>query len=535
MGVRRIFARPVGVKVGLRSETGRCIRSVIDHVPHAFSIGLCLVVALFFSLSSASAEGRSVHDQTLQALGGLPALTAVKAVEIQGNGSNFEPFENVVSETPIHTSDDTTRVTWQPASGEFHREVDLRTAFPFPGHWDFVEIFDGTRGYRNGRDGFRPSAGGVLTPARIGATQKDIWLLNPQFLVAHAVAVSDGPGSTGADQYRLALKLPDAGTIWAVDLDHATMLPRRITVTETDPLLGQVKVTASYDDWRAVAGITTPFRIAKHVDGALVRREIRDDISYSQTKLAGRFSIPEGQGAPDDTGGLYDWGWDMSHWFLRRAGMAAPADEDQSSDVGFLGVGNGVFQITGSSHHNLVIEGSDRLIVVDAPLYDRRSRAVLRALKERWPDKPVKQLILTHHHNDHVGGLQPYISAGAELVVPAGTRDLFDDVVKRTLGVSAEITAVTEHATLAGSGRDVALYAVPNSHANDMLVVYLPSERLLFNSDLFSPGRDTQHPLWAGELLAAIRFLNLDVANIVGGHGHGAEPLQALESAVSAQ
>lgn len=72
---------------------------------------------------------------------------------------------------------------------------------------------------------------------------------------------------------------------------------------------------------------------------------------------------------------------------------------------------------------------------------------------------------------------------------------------------------------------------IPN--ANDMLAVYLPAQGLLFNNDLFSPGREAQNPLWASELLSMIRFYGLDVSHLVGGHGNGVEPLAALEQAAA--
>ncbi|GEQ98515.1 hypothetical protein JCM17844_21520 [Iodidimonas gelatinilytica] len=168
---------------------------------------------------------------------------------------------------------------------------------------------------------------------------------------------------------------------------------------------------------------------------------------------------------------------------------------------------------------------------MDAPLYDRRSRAVLAALAKRWPDKPVRDLVLTHHHNDHIGGLQPYVAAGARLVVPGRDHGFFDALVRRTLGIEAEILPVSAPMTLRDFSKEVSLHLVPNSHANDMLAVYLPEDGLMFVSDLFSPGRSAQNPLLASELLNAIRFQGLAVSRLVGGHGRGVEPLSALEAA----
>ena len=68
-----------------------------------------------------------------------------------------------------------------------------------------------------------------------------------------------------------------------------------------------------------------------------------------------------------------------------------------------------------------------------------------------------------------------------------------------------------------------------------MLMVYVPDDGVVFNSDLYSPGRTTQHQLWASELLQAVKFLGLPVRQFVGGHGQGGGTLEELESVASAE
>ncbi|GER08465.1 hypothetical protein GCM10007972_26300 [Iodidimonas muriae] len=480
--------------------------------------------------ASAMAGDQDTYQKALDSVGGRAAIEAIAWVEARLTGFNYEPMENVVMETPIHTSDDKLRIVWEPGSNRFRRETVLETIFPFKGSWTYQEVFDGSAGILTGRDGFRPSAQKQLAPARIGADLKEFWLFNPQFLLAHARPV-EGASSPESSTGDITLSLPDRPTEWRLRLDQGEMLPIRLSVTEQDPVFGPVEVTATYGDWRELDGIMTPFRVTKRVDGALVRQEIRETVLYHKTRTSDEFNLPDGAATGQPDASLLNWGWGMAHWFLRRAAMAAPADADQSQPVEFLEVGKGVFQVTGSSHHNLVIVGSDSLVVVDAPLYDRRSHAVLAALAERWPDKPVRDLVLTHHHNDHIGGLQPYVAAGARLVVPRRDHGFFDAVVRRTLGIEAEILSVSAPLTLPDFSRKVSLHLVPNSHANDMLAVFLPEEGLMFVSDIYSPGRSAQNPLLSSELLNAIRFQGLAVSRLVGGHGRGVEPLSALEAA----
>jgi len=83
--------------------------------------------------------------------------------------------------------------------------------------------------------------------------------------------------------------------------------------------------------------------------------------------------------------------------------------------------------------------------------------------------------------------------------------------------------------------RAAELYEVPTAHADGMLVVYLPDAAFLFNADLYSPGRPTQHPLWSAELLQTVRYYDLPVERFAGAHGRGVESMDHLEQVASGQ
>ena len=49
---------------------------------------------------------------------------------------------------------------------------------------------------------------------------------------------------------------------------------------------------------------------------------------------------------------------------------------------------------------------------------------VIKLAKAKYPGKAIKYLVLTHHHNDHSGGIRAFAAEGATLVVPAQTRPI---------------------------------------------------------------------------------------------------------------
>ena len=77
---------------------------------------------------------------------------------------------------------------------------------------------------------------------------------------------------------------------------------------------------------------------------------------------------------------------------------------------------------------------------------------------------------------------------------------------------------------------------MPTSHAVDLVVVYLPAEKMLIEADHISPrnGQVRAAPL-VKEFVASLDKLNLDVATIVGIHGDSASLQSARTAAQGGQ
>jgi len=423
-----------------------------------------------------------------------------------------------------HASSYAVEARWEPGVSA-QLEWDLHTHYPFPADLTYTESLVAQGGSTiNGVDGFRPTPEGPLPPARAAMRAKLLWMSTPALLLSQAEGAT--PVSGRAD----ALSFTAVDTDWTVQLDPTTGFPVRISTREDDPVFGTVEASMEYFSWTGVEGIFMPERLEYRVDGQLIGREQRASVEIE----LGTGTQPRSSSPPFDVP-RFAKGWNTAHWFLSRVALGGPQDQDVSQAVELLEVAAGVYQVLGSPTHSLVIESADQLTVVDAPWYPERSEAVLAALRERWPDKPVGRLILTHHHHDHSGGVMTFAAAGVPVTVHALNRDFFFAALTRQGVGAVQIESVGERANVMLGDRPAELYEVPNAHADGMLVVYLPDQSLLFNADLYSPGRATQHPLWSAELLQAVQFLGLPVERFVGGHGRGVESMDHLEQLSSAQ
>ncbi|MGI9259284.1 MAG: MBL fold metallo-hydrolase [Gammaproteobacteria bacterium] len=460
------------------------------------------------SLLTVSATAQQAPDLT-EILDPSGNVERLDELSWSANGEMFDPAQTIVSGARSrHITSYNVDGNWQPGD-QTDYAWSLNIHYPFPSLYTYNESMDGSGGGEiDGSDGFRPSAQGALPGARVGARAKFLVMTMPALLLASATDVSPIPGQPGSYHF-------DAlDSEWRVHVSDGRLT--RLSTTENDPLFGTVDSAIHYSDWRDVEGIAVPAKVEYRVDGQLIQQEEREAIEVTLAARDRRYDL-----SPNLDDGDFARGWNMANFFLRRIALGGPADTDQSYPVELLEVGDGVYQAMGSSHHSLVIETDNGLIIIDAPLYPSRSVAILEALEERWPDRPVHYVILTHHHYDHSGGATAYAAEGIPLIVHSTNADFFGSLLASQGLDAAPITGVGDRLALSVDGVNLELYDIPTSHVAGMLMVYLSDQRLVFNSDLYSPGRETQHQLWASELQQAVRFLDLEIDAHVGAHGRG--------------
>ena len=63
----------------------------------------------------------------------------------------------------------------------------------------------------------------------------------------------------------------------------------------------------------------------------------------------------------------------------------------------------GVWLLGGSSHNSVAVEFKNFIAVIEAPLDEQRSLAVIEKLVDLVSDKPIRFIVNTHAHYDHLG------------------------------------------------------------------------------------------------------------------------------------
>ena len=462
------------------------------------------------------------HAAAAQAPFDPSLVEAVETVRITASGQRFVPRQSLApGGAPRHTADYNVTVTWNAGAWQAREEWRLNTLYPLQTSFAYHMTYGELAGFKDGQDNFRAALDGPtpLAAARIGANFKDLWLTNPLILAAHSEASLPHVEFSSGGNPRQRMVLSAHSTEWAMVVNPSTGLPEAVTVMEQDPLNGEAPNRVVFSDWREVSGVPFPFQIEQFLNGGLLRREIRSAIEVNPADADSVLTIPGGVEAGDAA--HRDWGWDRSHLLLARAGLGGPADTPQFDNVELLEVGPDIYQVIGGSHHGLAVVGPDGVAVVDAPWYPERSNTLLRLLEDRWPDLPVRYIIMTHHHLDHSGGFLSFVEAGATLVAHEDAVSFYARALALAGFRGMSSVAVDGHAELEGIDRTIGIYDIPNPHSDAHVGAYVPDTKLFFNSDLYSPGRELQFPVSMRALFAAVRYHGLDVERHVGSHGLG--------------
>src|SRR5262249_25550751 len=188
----------------------------------------------------------------------------------------------------------------------------------------------------------------------------------------------------------------------------------------------------------------------------------------------------------------------------------------------------------GERKRSLVLEWAILFAFLAPPLFEGRSEGVIAAAKKLAPGKPIRHIVLSHFHDDHMGGVRTYAAEGAIVVVHSSASDYIRAVLgqRRTLepdgleiarrdGRQSQpaVMPVDDAMALTDGTREVKLYHAPNSHSSGMLVGYVPDARVLFTADLVS---DTFPliPALASRVHELIQVNGLSVEMIACGHGN---------------
>jgi glyoxylase-like metal-dependent hydrolase (beta-lactamase superfamily II) len=459
------------------------------------------VVALTVACSTPPKTATSVLQDAQKALGD------VKTIEFSGTGMNAFFGQALAAGEPWPTrelSGFTETINYEQKSAK----VDLNFAQPTFGGQQQNTAVNGDKAWSVGPNG--------ATPQVAAAEQRQLMIwLTPHGFVKAGLAATDamlsGSESTPVVTFTTMGKYRLVGTF-----DSQNLLTK-IETRRPDPVLGDTEVVATFSDYKDNGGVKFPAKMA----------------------------ISEG-GFPS---------WELNTTKVTANGAAdLPVPEAVASatvppvQVASTKIADGVWHVGGGSHHSVAVEFKEYVAIIEAPLTEERSLAVIAEAKRLVPNKPIKYLFTTHHHFDHTGGLRTYAAQGVTIVTDDSNVPYFEKtltapatIVPDSQAKSAQkpvFQAVSDKWVLTDGQQTIEVYPTDgDTHTKEYTLIYLPKSRILVEADAFSPGpADAPPPATpapnAVKLYDDVQRLKLNVTTIAPIHGRGPVPFAELTKAI---
>jgi glyoxylase-like metal-dependent hydrolase (beta-lactamase superfamily II) len=213
-------------------------------------------------------------------------------------------------------------------------------------------------------------------------------------------------------------------------------------------------------------------------------------------------------------------------------------------------IADGVYYLKGGTHHSVAVEFSDHIVLIEAPLNEQRSLALIREVTNLTPNKPIRYVVNTHHHFDHSGGLRTFVDAGATIITHEANADFFAAALSapRTqnpdnLAPSQKkpvIEKVSDKRVLGDSTHTLELHLVrDNPHHDGILMAFLPKEKILIEADVYTPQNSGSPNAAAARvnqntvnLVDNVERLKIDYETILALHGPMPAPRAELYAAI---
>jgi glyoxylase-like metal-dependent hydrolase (beta-lactamase superfamily II) len=450
------------------------------------------------------ARAREVVDRAIETSGG-PALLGVKTVTRKGSGTAYNQGQSLRPSDPYSSRAVEVMTVADFAQG---RSVNEQVTTPSGG------LSTRTRAVLKGETGFTHNLlTNVVTPTAPAALvgTRSALRRDPLALLVTASRRADTLRSLGEDTVdghkNDVVTFADAdGTQVALYVDARTHLLSKSEILADNPILGDVATETVLSDYRPVSGVQVPFHVVTRVGGQMTL-----DLKYSDVSLN---AAPEASLFEPAAGAIH-------------VSAAPPAT------VTVTPLADDVFVLSGGSHNSLLVTFADHSLLVEAPLGEERTQAVMAKIKEIAPGKPVRVVVMTHYHFDHSGGLRGWIAQGATIVTTPGNKAFVESLAaaRHTIRPDdlsraprpAVVETFTGKRVFTEGGRTVEIYDVgPNPHVGEMTVAYLPKEKTLFVADLVSiPAEGPMAPAGAATraFIDKIQALGLAVDKFVPAHG----------------
>ncbi len=470
-------------------------------------------------------RARAVLDLAVEANGGAEALRAVDVVRLRLQGNTFPRLQMTTPAAPFEGG--TFQETLLVDLKNNRLRLDQKAGgFGFEG--------DNTIAIASGKGNNFDNRARTTTPIPAEqATQQQFIQYHrrlPNLLLRQALDRANSLRYLGEDQFEgrrhevLTFVMPDTQQV-ALYIDAATHLVSKYELIFVDALTGEEASEIIFGDYQKVG----PYQVPRRWINRLAGEVNADYVARAEINPA----------ITDDSFRVNASGYTE----------VKPVPTTLEENVEKLADGLYVIQnVAGQNQNSLAVGFADHVAVVEAPGTSDGADAVIKRIKELFPGKPIRYVAMTHHHGDHIGGMRGFIAEGATVITTAANRPVIEamaaakqnDRLSRNPRKPEFLLLENGRRVLADKTRRLELVDIgPHPHAREMVIAWLPAEKVLFQGDLFFvPNNDAPFgPPQPSTVAFAkkLKELGWPVARIANVHGRTATIEQFASATTTSQ
>ncbi|MTI32750.1 MBL fold metallo-hydrolase [Xanthovirga aplysinae] len=499
-----------------------------------------------------------LYEEMINAIGGSTAIENSGTISYQAVGEAFEFQEDP---EPINgkVADFSYNLIYDLNGKQSKQEWSIQTDYAFETDLNFVETINENQGRNEGINGFFSQyfagfgvSGDPMFSTKLAARKKTLLMSSPLAILkmissnkiqggkSDVISVGYNTSSLG-----LGSSTPDVELV----IDPKTYLPLKAQVLENDPLYGDVLYEVVYGDWIEINSIKYPTQLTHVLDGFTIRTETLSNLEVNPSFDPSELTVPEADWAYDENEAKYGSLSSQFHFRMLMVGFMEdfPVEfTDATSQLALpselVANDNKVFRVSGDfqSHYTYAFQIDGGILLYDSPLNNRRSSAVLEKVRSGFSSLPISYVVNSHNHFDHVGGLRGNLAEGGELIVGAGSKESFENILNKPYtvllnpiaGRKVNVLGVEGEMVIGSGDEQIILYTIPTEHAEgeDFIIIYKPSTKTIYSTDLYNAGfgfvfdnlgttNQERMSRLAKDLVEFVDFKGLDVETAYTTHG----------------
>ncbi|MBC8118815.1 MAG: MBL fold metallo-hydrolase [Burkholderiaceae bacterium] len=417
------------------------------------------------------ARARKVVDTAVTAIGGAEALRGIETLQLQLQGETWPRLQMPTPNPPFEPGSFQESLVLDLKDNRLYLEQRVGGA-GFDAHNTVViKSGEGTTYDHRARTA-TPIPGEQTSQQQFVQYYRRL----PNLILRQALDGANSLRYLGEDQFNgrkhdvVTFVMPDTQQV-ALYVDARTGLISKYELVFTDPLRGQQASEIMFSDYATAGKLKVPQTWAWRFAGDIV----------AQYKVQAQFNSSDAVKV-----------FETPHAGYSKV-AAAPSTLKQSVEKLAEGV-YVIHNVAAQNYNTMAVEFKDHIIAIEAPGSSDGADAVIKRIKETIPGKPIRYVVVTHHHGDHIGGLRSFIAEGATVITTQQNRQVVEtmakapqkDTLARNPRKPQYLFIENGNRTMTDGEQTVELIDVgPNPHARELLIAYLPKQRVVFQGDLF--------------------------------------------------